>query len=92
MIAKCPFTAGANKNSIFTHSRTLANDLARARQYGRGIVFVAHSLGAIIVKEVKKVIVALIGTCLSLSLLPVTNSPKNDHSHEINLFQLNRPS
>lgn len=54
IVAKHHFAGAANRNSIFAHSMALANDLARFRQRGRPILFIAHSLGGIVVKEVRK--------------------------------------
>ncbi|KAH8796346.1 hypothetical protein BGZ57DRAFT_746706, partial [Hyaloscypha finlandica] len=47
------FTGPANKMTIATHGRSLLNDLARERQDSRGrpMIFVAHSLGGLVVKE-----------------------------------------
>ncbi|KAK0620578.1 hypothetical protein B0T14DRAFT_457672 [Immersiella caudata] len=41
-----------DRGSIFSHSRDLLHELLRHRVNGRCIIFVAHSLGGIIVKEV----------------------------------------
>ncbi|OTA97657.1 hypothetical protein M434DRAFT_191505 [Hypoxylon sp. CO27-5] len=51
IIAKHQFAGSANKNSIFAHSRNLVNDLSRSRTLGRPILFVVHSLGGIVIKE-----------------------------------------
>ncbi|OJJ65847.1 hypothetical protein ASPBRDRAFT_98662, partial [Aspergillus brasiliensis CBS 101740] len=41
----------ADKNDIFSHARTLLYTLGRNRRLGQMTIFVAHSLGGIIVKE-----------------------------------------
>lgn len=48
------FNGPANQNSFFNHAKNLlyALDRDRATCQGRGLIFVAHSLGGIIVKEV----------------------------------------
>lgn len=51
IIARHQFAGSANKNSIFTHSRNLVNDLSRSRTLGKPILFVVHSLGGIVIKE-----------------------------------------
>ncbi|CAG9982457.1 unnamed protein product [Clonostachys byssicola] len=46
------YTSGAtNKNSLLSHSKDLLFSLARHGVYNRPLVFVAHSLGGIVVKE-----------------------------------------
>ncbi|KAE8446919.1 hypothetical protein EG329_011550 [Mollisiaceae sp. DMI_Dod_QoI] len=47
------FSGSANKNSIFSHSRDLLEDLSWERRHEskRPIIFVAHSLGGIIIKD-----------------------------------------
>ncbi|OIW22955.1 hypothetical protein CONLIGDRAFT_687035 [Coniochaeta ligniaria NRRL 30616] len=42
----------ADKGSIFSHARDLLYELERNRPRGRYLIFVAHSLGGILVKEV----------------------------------------
>jgi hypothetical protein len=44
-------TQATNKNGIFTHARNLLFALARERKQRKPIIFVAHSLGGILVKE-----------------------------------------
>lgn len=46
--------ASVNQNSIFSHSKDLMFSLQRMRVVKRPLVFVAHSLGGIIVKEVSR--------------------------------------
>jgi len=45
--------APTNKSNIFAHAKDLLYALDRERPYGRPLMFVAHSLGGIVVKEVK---------------------------------------
>ncbi|GAW25133.1 putative protein SERAC1 [Rosellinia necatrix] len=52
IVAKHQFAGAVNKNSIFAHSKDLVNELSRARPVERPILFVTHSLGGIIIKEV----------------------------------------
>lgn len=42
----------ANHDSLFSHAKNLLAALERERQVGRPLIFVAHSLGGIVVKEV----------------------------------------
>ncbi|KAK4455149.1 hypothetical protein QBC34DRAFT_108469 [Podospora aff. communis PSN243] len=44
-------TSSTNKNSIYSHSKDLLYALSRDISPGRPLVFVAHSLGGIVVKE-----------------------------------------
>ena len=46
------FRGAANRGSIYSHSKNLLFDLVRARPVGRPLIFVAHSLGGVVVKEV----------------------------------------
>jgi surfactin synthase thioesterase subunit len=43
-----------NQNSIYSHAKDLLFALSRVTVPSRPLVFVAHSLGGIIVKEVKQ--------------------------------------
>ena len=45
-------TGATNKNSIVSHGKDLLHALSRERELDRRLIFVAHSLGGIIVKEV----------------------------------------
>lgn len=48
------YTSGAaNKSSLLSHSKDLLFSLARHGVPNRPLVFVAHSLGGIVVKEVR---------------------------------------
>ena len=46
------YGASVNKNSIFEHANDLLFALERTRNHGQPIIWVAHSLGGIIVKQV----------------------------------------
>jgi len=41
----------ANKNNLFAHAKDFLYALERERPLGRSLIFVAHSLGGIMVKE-----------------------------------------
>jgi hypothetical protein len=45
-----------NKSNIFTHAKDLLYALDRERPQGRPLIFVAHSLGGIVVKEVRSLL------------------------------------
>jgi hypothetical protein len=45
-------SAPSNKNTILSHAKDLLFSLSRERPIGRPVIFVAHSLGGIITKEV----------------------------------------
>lgn len=44
---------GTNKNSILSHSKDFMFALGRERVHGRQLIFVCHSLGGIVTKEVR---------------------------------------
>lgn len=49
------YMAGAtNQNGIFSHAKDLLFGLSRERRFDRPLVFVAHSLGGVIVKQVSQ--------------------------------------
>jgi ankyrin repeat domain-containing protein 50 len=53
------FGGPANQNTIFDHGETLLNDLKRFRRSSnntleRPIIFIVHSLGRLILKEISK--------------------------------------
>ena len=47
------YTRKVNQDSIFAHAKNLLFELQRVRELNRPLIFVGHSLGGIIVKEVK---------------------------------------
>ena len=53
VVAKHQLAGAANKNSIFAHSRDLLHEICRHRPPERPTIFVTHSLGGILIKEVR---------------------------------------
>jgi ankyrin repeat protein len=58
--------AATNKNSVFSHAKDLLFALSRARQLDRPLIFIAHSLGGVVVKEM-----------LAQSAMATEEGPKN---------------
>jgi putative lipase involved disintegration of autophagic bodies len=50
--SKCSLEVHVNKNNVFLHAKDLLVPLKRERPEAQLIIFVAHSLGGILVKEV----------------------------------------
>ena len=51
-IAKRQSAGLVNRNSIFAHGKDLVNELGRIHPIGRPVIFITHSLGGIVLKEV----------------------------------------
>ncbi|KAK3296861.1 uncharacterized protein B0H64DRAFT_390543 [Chaetomium fimeti] len=58
--------AATNKNSVFSHAKDLLFALSRARQLDRPLIFITHSLGGVVVKEM-----------LAQSAMATEEGPKN---------------
>lgn len=58
--------AATNKNSVYSHAKDLLFALSRARRLDRPLIFIAHSLGGVVVKEM-----------LAQSAMATEEGPKN---------------
>jgi hypothetical protein len=56
-------SAPTNKNHVFSHGKDLLYALGRERKQDRSLVFLAHSLGGIVVKEVRVTCLKLCNSC-----------------------------